>query len=122
MAGPRIFDVGEMDSSDNSSSSLARYPKTVGTSNWDDREQDIEMATFKSEDKISGDISSPNDFALGKTVVMTTEYRSETSRVVPVQGTNFPFFHVDLKSALKGARAIAQGGLRLSDTSGLVSK
>jgi sodium-independent sulfate anion transporter 11 len=122
MARPRIFDVGEIDSFDNSSSSLASNPKTVGTSNWDDREPDIEMATLKSEDKISGgDAIAPDDFALGKTVVLTTEYSSEPSRVVPVQGTNFPFFHVDIKSALESARAIAQGGLQLSDTSGLAS-
>jgi solute carrier family 26 (sodium-independent sulfate anion transporter), member 11 len=123
MANPRIFDVGEMDSHENSCSSLASNPKTVGTSNWDDREQDIEMATFKSENKISGgDIIAPDEFALGKTVVLTTEYRSQTLRVAPVQGTNFPFFHVDLESALESARAIAQGGLQLSDSSGLASK
>jgi sodium-independent sulfate anion transporter 11 len=114
----RVFAVGEMGQMDKSAS-LATKAKIVGASTWDCQDADIEMANLEDPDGIGRKESNTSDFALGKTVVTTTEYTTEPTRVAPVSGVNLPFFHVDLESAFGCAEAYAQGELRLYDASGL---
>jgi sodium-independent sulfate anion transporter 11 len=117
LARPRVFAVGDMDGSNNSSSNASKS-KDIGAGLWE-QDQDVELAPWKDPDEITGKDSTPNQAALGPTLVTTTEYSSKRSRVAPVQGVNYPFFHPDLETAYESAKAFAEGELQIFDESGL---
>jgi sodium-independent sulfate anion transporter 11 len=121
LAKYRVFTVGEMDGTE-SPVSINTKSRIVGTSNWNiDPDNDVELAVIKNQEDDSDKIVTAGDVKNGKTTVTTREYASGPTRVAPIQGMNYPFFHVDLDSAIESAKAYSMGELSLSDESGLAS-
>jgi sodium-independent sulfate anion transporter 11 len=114
---PRVFAVGEMGNSNNSSSNASKS-KIIGAGTWE-QDQDVELSPWKDPDEITGKENTPNQNSLGPTIVTTTEYASKQSRLAPVQGLNYPFFHPDLEVAYESAKAFAESELEIFDEGGL---